>query len=96
MRTFLVFAVVASAAVAVAQDCIKPRPPLAAVKANFVGTKFTNPDGGARPCFGYATTAAGGEEPKLYQMANADCDRLKRLGDWAVQQDNGWGDGGLP
>lgn len=94
MKNLLIAATLIVGTLAIAQECIIPRP-ATPPKAKLIEVTFTNPDGEARPCFG-AATYSGGQPPKSYQMSNADCDRLKRLGDWAVQQDNGWGDGGLP
>lgn len=94
MKTVIASVVILTAAVAIAQNCIVPAPELPP-KATDVLIRFPNPDGGARPCFGSASTP-NGQPPKQYQMSTTDCNRLKRLGDWAVQQDNGWSDGGAP
>lgn len=93
MKTVIAI-IVLTAAIAAAQDCLVPRTPTP-TKATHINVRFTNPDGGARPCVGSAYTT-NGRPAQEYNMSNTDCDRLKRLGDWAVQQDNGWADGGLP
>lgn len=94
MKTIIAILVVLVASVAIAQECLVPKPAIPPKTTN-IEVRFTNPDGGSRPCFGRAYTP-GGQPAQEYQMSNTDCTRLKRLGDWATQQDHGWGDGGLP
>ena len=77
-----------------AQTCIVPapaKPPRP--REGFI--RFTNPDGGARPCFAVAVVL-GGAAPKEYQISNAKCDTSMGIFEQAAANDNGWNDGGAP
>lgn len=93
MKYFIPMMLVAS--YVVAQTCPVPIPsvPPKAIQAYI---RFTNPDGGSRPCE-ITGVAAGGQPPKWYPVAQGNrCDVAKDMADQAVANDNGWNDGGSP
>ncbi len=94
MKKTITAVVILAATYVAAQTCLVTRPSVPP-KAVSVEVKFTNPDGGARPCFAYAITV-GGQAPQAHQMSNAACDTIKPRADQAAANDNGWDDGGTP
>ncbi len=77
-----------------AQTCIVPAPVKPPSPVEFI-VKFSNPDGGARPCTGQARVP-NGVTPSEYNLSNAKCDQAMDIAKLAAAKDNGWDDGGTP
>lgn len=76
-----------------AQECVVPAP-VAPPKAIVIQYRFSNPDGGGRPCEGSAVATGAVGAPQWHPIPGAVCDVEKRRADQAVAIDNGWNDGG--
>lgn len=78
---------------AAAQECVVPAPS-APPKAHTLMVKFTNPDGGSRPCE-YLGVTNNGQPPQYRPVTQLTrCDIAKEMADMSVAKDNGWNDGG--
>jgi|CXWL01.1.fsa_nt_gi hypothetical protein len=93
MNKFIAVAVL-FAAWAYAQTCIVSAPPAPPNPREMV-VKFTNPDGGCRPCVAVAVVN-NGARPNEYPQHNAKCDNACAIARQAAANDNGWDDGGVP
>jgi hypothetical protein len=82
------------ASLAVAQDCIVPRPSAPPVPVQLVVN--LPPDGGTVGCTVHAVATNGPATPNVYAISNAKCSQSVLIARQAVANDNGWNDGGSP
>ena len=93
MRTYLVALVVLLSAVAVAQTCVVPAPPVPPTPRVLYVTLPV--DGGTVGCTASAPMP-GGPVPADYPISNAKCAQAVGIAKQAAANDNGWNDGGAP
>lgn len=93
MKRIIISAVLAISSLAIAQNCIVPRP---AVPPKATHLTITFPaDGGTNGCTGAATCPTCLNSTPVV-LSNAKCAQARQIADQSVANDNGWNDGGVP